>query len=188
MKNCRYLMLQHQTTLRFAVFHCLYSGATDVHRHNSCLNCCVAGGRPLSEPYAAELQQFDENLGNQPIVSNGLSSGHLIPRATDDTTILPILKIQVSWFRLTCLCYINANRTGHRGFNTIRLLVSYCGCCAICTENLILSQNVSTSHITKSSTAQLFRPYHFTLNKRGQNLSHHIAVEHMCCILCVRHA
>lgn len=92
-KNCRYLMLQHQTTLHFAVFHCLYSGATDVHRHNSCLNCCVAGGRPLSEPYAAELQQFDENLGNQPIVSNGLSSGHLIPRATDGTTILLILKL-----------------------------------------------------------------------------------------------
>lgn len=92
-KNCRYLMLQHQTTLHFAVFHCLYSGATDVHRHNSCLNCCVAGGRPLSEPYAAELQQFDENLANQPIVSNGLSSGHLIPRATDGTTILLILKL-----------------------------------------------------------------------------------------------
>lgn len=50
-------------------------------------------GRALSEPYAAELQQFDENLGNQPIVSNGLCSGHLIPMATDGTTILLILKL-----------------------------------------------------------------------------------------------
>lgn len=69
------------------------------------LNCCVAGRRPLalrpppfegralSEPYAAELQQFVENLGNRPIVSNGLCSGHLIPMATDGTTILLILKL-----------------------------------------------------------------------------------------------
>lgn len=57
MKNCRYLMLQHQTTLHFAVFHCLYSGVTDVHRHNSCLTQLLCGRKEATGTQATSLRR-----------------------------------------------------------------------------------------------------------------------------------